>query len=202
MIKQDRQKLSILVILLAVLGLTLLLGYRMNQPQTTAAVQSAAETKTSANPPTASDARIRLDLVEKPEAANEAIGRRNVFQYYQAPPPVPQPPVGARPGVGPGGRPPTAAATEPVPFRPPAPPQPPPPPPIPLKFQGFAATAGPGGGFIAFLVDDTRPADVKHFNVSIGEVLMGRYRIAGISDKSVDVEDLQYNQRKTLPLLK
>jgi hypothetical protein len=71
-----------------------------------------------------------------------------------------------------------------------------------LKFQGFAAPAGPSGGFIAFLVDDTRPADVKHFNVSIGEVLMGRYRIAGISDKSVDVEDLQYNQRKTLPLLK
>ena len=40
MTKQDRQKLSILIILVAVLGLTIVLGYRMNQPDTTNAVQA------------------------------------------------------------------------------------------------------------------------------------------------------------------
>jgi hypothetical protein len=77
------------------------------------------------------------------------------------------------------------------------PPPPAPPPPIPLKYQGFAAENGAGGGFTAFLADDSR-----HYNVNVGEVLMGRYRILAISDKGVDVEDLQYNRRQTLPLLK
>ena len=45
MTKQDRQKLSILIVLVAVLGLTVVLGYRMNQPDTTNAVQ-APVTKT------------------------------------------------------------------------------------------------------------------------------------------------------------
>ena len=55
----------------------------------------------------------------------------------------------------------------------------------------------PGGGLTAFLADDAR-----HYNVTAGEVLMGRYRIASISDKSVEVEDLEYNRRQTLLLLK
>ena len=46
MSKQDRQKFNILIVLLVVLGMTVLLGYRMNQPPTTAAVQ-VPETKTS-----------------------------------------------------------------------------------------------------------------------------------------------------------
>jgi len=37
--------------------------------------------------------------------------------------------------------------------------------------------------------------------VTVGEILMGRFRIASISDKSVEVEDLEYNRRQTLPLL-
>src|SRR5205814_7663190 len=85
MTKQDRQKLSIFVVLLAVLGLTIVLGYRMNRPQTTAAVQTPPP-KTSTNPPAAHDTRIRLDLVENSGSSEENIGKKNVFQYQQAPP--------------------------------------------------------------------------------------------------------------------
>ena len=86
MSKQDRQKLSILVVLIGVLALTVVLGFRMNQPPTTAAVQPSVQ-KTSANPPAANDARILLDLVEKSGGTDGNIGKRNLFQYQQAPPP-------------------------------------------------------------------------------------------------------------------
>src|SRR6266480_7676425 len=110
MSKQDRQKFSILVVLLVVLGMTAVLGYRMNQPPTTAAVQ-LPETKTSANPPAPTDARIRLDLMEKAEGSKEEIGRKNVFQYQKPP----APPAASGP-FGPGG----SASVTPVP--PPVPP--------------------------------------------------------------------------------
>ena len=79
------------------------------------------------------------------------------------------------------------------------PPPPPAPPPVPLKYQGFATiqSPNPNPGFTAFLADDTR-----HYNVTVGEVLMGRFRVLNITDKSVDIEDLAYNRRQTLPLVK
>jgi len=200
MSKQDRQKFSILIVLLVVLGLTAVLGYRMNQPPTTAAVQ-VPETKTSANPPAPTDARIRLDLIEKAEGSQEEIGRKNVFQYQK--PPASRPPV---PGSG------GSASTTPGPQQP-APPlfglppttsgssasaAPPGPPPIPLKYQGYAAESAPGGQMTAFLTDDAS----RHYNVTPSEILMGRYRINQISTASVEVEDLETNRRQTLPLLK
>ncbi|PYS14153.1 MAG: hypothetical protein DMG17_17405 [Acidobacteria bacterium] len=200
MSKQDRQKFSILMVLLVVLGMTAVLGYRMNQPPTTAAVQ-VPETKTSANPPAPTDARIRLDLIEKAEGSQEEIGRKNVFQYQK--PPASRPPV---PGSG------GSASTTPGPQQP-APPlfglppttsgssasaAPPGPPPIPLKYQGYAAESAPGGQMTAFLTDDAS----RHYNVTPSEILMGRYRINQISTASVEVEDLETNRRQTLPLLK
>ena len=200
MSKQDRQKFSILVVLLVVLGMTAVLGYRMNQPPTTAAVQ-VPETKISANPPAPTDARIRLDLIEKAEGSQEEIGRKNVFQYQK--PPASRPPV---PGSG------GSASTTPGPQQP-APPlfglppttsgssasaAPPGPPPIPLKYQGYAVENAPGGQMTAFLTDDAS----RHYNVTPSEILMGRYRINQISTASVEVEDLETNRRQTLPLLK
>ena len=201
--KQDRQKLRILIVLLVVLGMTAVLGYRMNRPSTTAAVQ-VPETKTSANPPAATDARIRLDLIEKADGSKEEIGRKNVFQYQR--PPAPPRPSG--PGAsGPGG----SASMTPVPSpsvpsgglppsggRPTTVVAPPGPPPIPLKYQGYAVENSPGGQTTAFLTDDTS----RHYNVTRGDILMGRYRINQISLASVEVEDLENNRRQTLPLLK
>ncbi len=199
MSKQDRQKLSILVILLVVLALTIVLGYRMNGPAVTAAVQ-VPETKTSANPPAPTDARIRLDLIENPEAAREEVGRKNVFQYGQM---AQTPTTGSSSSRGGS----TAATPSPsvppvVPptpgTRPPGQVAPPPPPPIPLKYHGYAVEKSAGSQTTAFLVDDTS----HHYNVNIGEILMGRYRVTQISTTSVEIEDLENNRRQTLPLLK
>ena len=192
MSKQDRQKLSILIILLVVLGLTILLGYRMNRPAVTSAVQTS-ETKTSANPPAATDARIRLDLIEKPEGSGDQIGQKNVFQYRQT-----LAPSASRPGLA-NTEPPAPGPVTPPPIanRPPIV-APPGPPPIPLKYQGYAVVSSSTGQVTAFLVDDA----TRHYNVTIGEVLMGRYRITQVSSSSVEVEDLETSRRQTLPLLK
>jgi len=192
MSKKDRQKVSILVVLLGVLGLTLVLAYRMNKPASTAAVQSP-ETNPAPSAQTATDAKIRLDELENQEAADA--GRTNVFQYREtrgapgssvpgssgiAPPPPPAPVV------------PTPA---PGPIRPTVTPGPPP---IPLKYQGFAVVSSPTPKLTAFLQDDSQ----RHFNVTVGEVLLGRYRIATITDTSIEIEDLQFNRRQVLPLQK
>jgi hypothetical protein len=182
MTKNDRQKLSILIVLLGVLGLTIGLGFR-NQPPATAA-PPPTEQKTSSNPPAPNDARIRVDLLEADKSPAGTV-RKNVFQYYQPPPPPPPP----RPD-------PPATPTQPVQMTPPVQPRPAQPPSISLKYHGFAVT-NPEDSMTAFLADDSR-----HYNVTVGEVLMGRYRILSITDKSVDVEDLELNRRQTLPLLK
>src|SRR5215471_17962545 len=176
MTKQDRQKVTFLVVLLAVLGLTIFLGYRMTRPPAISVVQ-APPPKVSTNVPSSSGAQIRLDLVEK-ETAGENIGKRNLFQYQQAPPPPP--PAGLRGrglqgSEGPGAFPPVQPPPV-VNLPPPGPPPPPPLPPITLKYQGFAARSAPNGGFTAFLADDSR-----HYNVTVGEILMGKYRIASIT---------------------
>jgi len=195
MTKESRQKLSILIVLLVVLGLTLVLGYRMNRPEVTAAVQPP-EPKTSANPPAPTDARIRLDLVEKPANSGEEIGRRNFFQYRQAPAASVVPGQRGGPGTTPG------VPSAPVNVPQAAPVRPtgqvaPGPPPIPLKFQGYAVSRSPGQ-MTAFLTDDAS----RHYNVTAGEILMGRYRITQLSPTSVEIEDLETNRRQTLPLLK
>lgn len=184
---QDRQRLRIFLVLIVVLGFTLVFGYRMNRPPTTAAVQSP-EAKPAAKAPTASDARIRLDIVENPETGGE-IGQKNLFQFGQR-----------RPAPGPQTLPPGSQASEPPPpvMTPPVPivpAGPPPPPPIPLKFTGFAIV---NSFLTAFLADDSS----RHFNVTAGEVLMGRYRITQITDRAVEVEDLQFNRRQMLALQK
>jgi len=181
---RQRQKLSVFFVLVVVLGLTLVLGYRMNRPASTAAVQSA-EKAPGAKPPVASDARIRLDIVDNP-GTNAEIGQKNLFQYGRLPE-VPQevsprdPEESAPPPV----------TTPPVPA---VPAGPPPPPPVPLKFTGFAIV---NSSLTAFLSDSS-----GNFIVTAGEVLMGRYRITQITNSTVEVEDLEYNRRQMLALQK
>jgi hypothetical protein len=195
MSKQDRQKVSILIILLVVLALTVVLGYRMNRPAVTSAVQTP-ESKTSANPPAPTDARIRLDLI-KPEASREEVGRKNVFQYGLTPAAGPSSSRGGSTAITP---PPSSAPFTPPPAgnQPTVPVAPPGPPPIPLKYHGYAIEKSSGVPMTAFLVDDTS----HHYNVTVGEILMGRYRVTQVSTGLVEIEDLESNRRQTLPLLK
>jgi hypothetical protein len=195
MTKQDRQKISILGILVAVLASVVVMVWRMNEPATTTtAAVRAPETKISVNPPAPNDASLRKDLLNKPDSGQQ-IGKKNIFEYQQAPPPPPPPgpPRGSRgtpfqPNPGRIGS--VGANVPPVT-------QQPLPPPMPLKYMGYLALDTPGGGFTAVLSDDSR-----HYNVTVGEVLMGRYRVLTISDKIVDVEDLEYKRRQSLPIAK
>src|SRR5215471_13402239 len=193
MTKQDRQKISIVGVLLAVLASVVVMVLRINDTPatTTGPVQAQETSKISVNPP--GDASLRKDLLDKPDTGQE-IGKRNIFEYRQAPPPTPPAPPGgsrsARPfqseGIGsvPGNFPPPNV-------------QPPLPPQIPLKYVGYLTLDTPGGGSVAVLSDDSR-----HYSVTAGEVLMGRYRVLTISDKIVDVEDLQFKRRQSLPIVK
>lgn len=191
MTPKDKQRLKILVLLLLVLGLTFTFAYQMKRPSTASAVESRPQTPpgTAAKPPEASDARIRLDLLQKDPAAAGEVGDTNVFQYRTGRSAATQPGATTDPG---GMLPPPELITE----RPTSitPPPPPPPPPIPLKYNGYADATN---GLTAFLTDDQRSYDV-----SAGDVLMGRYRIVRVTTANVEVEDLEHNRRQVLPLLK
>ena len=50
----------------------------------------------------------------------------------------------------------------------------------------------------AFLTDEGS----RHYNVRIGEILMGRYRVTQISANAVEVEDTENNRRQMLPIMK
>ena len=78
------------------------------------------------------------------------------------------------------------------PVGPPAPP-PPPPPPITLKFFGFANK--PGEPKKIFLSQD---GDV--FIAVEGDIVNRRYKIIHIGPTSVEVEDVLYNNRQSIPL--
>ncbi len=189
---QDRRGFNVLIVLIGVLGLTLWFGYGINRPPTPSAVPAPVPAAQSAAAPEAG-ARIRLDLVESLHAEDE-IGRNNLFQYRtrRAGPPDSD----GSSGAGAAAPIPPPVVIPPAPSVPAGPPPPAPPPPIPFKYHGFAVVDEPRS-MTAFLGDDT-----THYNVTVGEVLMGRYRISRITDSDVEVEDLQFNRRQTLPLIR
>ena len=179
------------MVLGGVLAVTLWFGYGVSRTPAPTPVPAATQEVQSMAAPQAG-ARIRLDLVENLHAEDE-IGRNNVFQYRIRR----AAPANASESSGSGGAatpPPVEAA--PVPPAPQGPPPPPPPPPIPFKYRGFANVEKPSS-LIAFLADDA-----NHYNVTIGEILMGRYRVSRITLTDVEMEDLQLNRRQTLPLIR
>jgi hypothetical protein len=73
------------------------------------------------------------------------------------------------------------------------PPPTPPPPPITLKFFGFANK--PGEAKRVFLIQGE---DV--FIAAEGDIVNRRYRVLRISPNSVEMEDVLYNNRQSIPL--
>lgn len=73
------------------------------------------------------------------------------------------------------------------------PPPPPPPPPINLKFFGFASK--PGEAKRIFL---SQGEDV--FIAGEGDIVNRRYKVLHIGANSVDIEDVLYNNRQSIPL--
>ncbi len=187
MTKPDPKKLRVFILLLIALGVTLYIGFRMNRPQNPEVVQAQAP-KPETVPVPQGDARIRLDLLNKKNTDDE-VGRKNLFQY--PPKPVPPPPPQGTSQFQP---PPQQTSVAPGPI---APPPPPPPPPIPLKYIGYTYIEPNSKALIATLMEGQ-----NHFNAVEGDVYQGRYRIARITENSVEVEDLQLNRRQTFPLVK
>jgi hypothetical protein len=184
MSKPDQKKLRLLILLLIALGVTLFIGFRINRRPNPEVVQAQAS-KNEPIVPVQRDARIHLELLNKKNS--EEAGKKNLFQYPQ-PKPVAPPPQ-------------TTAQAPPPTFVPPAvpvtPPLPPPPPPIPLKYIGVAYVEPNSKALIAALMDGQ-----VHFNAVVGDVYLGRYRVARITETAVDIEDLQLNRRQTLPIVK
>jgi hypothetical protein len=123
------------------------------------------------------DPTLDLRLLGQTEQTKYTGSGRNIFvAQVDIPAPV------APPNIEPAG-----------PIGPPAPPPPPPPPPINLKFFGFANK--PGEAKKAFL---SQGEDV--FIAVEGDIVDRRYKIIRINPTSVEVEDVLYNNRQSIPL--
>ena len=193
MTARDRKQLKAFVVLIVVLGVTVYLSvFRADRPSSSAAPPQTPPKDVAAalQQSRASDARIRLDLMKTP-AEGEEVGRHNLFQYRQARP-APQPPgpagtqaqTQAPPVVTPV-TPPPAVLTPTTPTRPTTPPVPP----MEFKYDGFLKTPN---GLAATLSDRTN----HYYNLKEDDVVLGRYRIARVTDAVVEVEDLEVPRRQ------
>jgi hypothetical protein len=161
------------------------------QPVVVSAPQGAASAATPVVKKTgmtaaALDPTLHMEAMEVSEAVEYSGSGRNIFSPDSAPPVVIPPPVAPpRPKMAP------VAVYVP----PPIPTGPPPPPPIDLKFFGIAETHGNGERTALLLHGDSV------FIAKAGDVVLRRYRILAVDAKTIQVEDMQNNNRQTLPLL-
>jgi hypothetical protein len=183
----------VFVLLIVILGATAYLSLRTNMPSSasTSPVTTPGDLKNNLVKD-GGDARIRMDLM-KEGGEGDDVGRTNLFEYR----------LGQLSRTGPGGKSQQAANEPPVtvpppitqtPFQPPAPTGPPPPPPTPpmpqFKYDGFVRTPK---GLNASVSD---PANNHFYNLKEDDILLGRYRIARITDTVVEVEDLEIPRRQ------
>jgi hypothetical protein len=130
------------------------------------------------------DPTLHMEAMLVSEAVEYSGTGRNIFSQNSAPPVViPIPVAPARPKV------PVVTA-----YVPPAPTGPPPPPPIDLKFFGVETQAN--GNRVALLLHGD-----SVLTGSAGDIVARRYRIIDVAAKTIQVEDMQNNNRQTLPLL-
>ncbi len=139
------------------------------------------------------DPTLRVDLMERLQAVTAGGSGRNLFEFAAAPPPPAPPPSQAtiEPKIIPL---PVADAATPSEPAVAAPPPKPTAPPIPLKFFGYS-TPPRGGTRRGFFLDG------EEIVVAIeGELIKRRYKVIRIGPASVEMEDMQFNQRQTLRL--
>ena len=153
---------------------------------TVAARQAPAPAHTAkvvTGPANSLDPSLHMQGLLASEAVEYSGVGRNIFSPNSAPPPdIPKPITPVRVNPPP-----------PVPCPPNCPP-PPPPPPIDLKYFGVEIAAN-GKRQACLLHEDTV------YLASDGDVVMRRYKILSVDPKSIQVEDMQNNNRQTLPLL-
>ena len=157
-----------------------------NNPATAAPGAAAKQVGTTS---AALDPTLHMEAMLVTESLEYSGSGRNIFSANSAPAPVviQKPLASARITA-------LAPAVVPCPPNCPPPPPPPPPPPIDLKFFGLVASSN--GTRQAFLLHDD-----SVFLASVGDVVLRRYRVVSIEAKSIQVEDMQYKDTQTLPLL-
>jgi hypothetical protein len=133
--------------------------------------------KSAVNTASSLDPRLRLDLLATSEGVQYSGAGRNIFNAEIA-----IEPAKANPNM--------AKQQPPVPAQP----EVQPPPLITLKFFGFASK--PGEPKRIFLSQDS---DV--FIAGEGDIVNRRYKIIRITPNAVEVEDMLYNNRQSLPLV-
>jgi outer membrane biosynthesis protein TonB len=135
------------------------------------------------------DPTLRLELLEKLHNVTLRGAGRNIFEFAAPPPPPPsarppEPKIIPRP----------ANAPPPVEIAQPVDPPKPQAPPIPLKFYGFISTPR-GAERRAFFLDGEEIVVAAE-----GDTIKSRYKVLRIGLNSVEMEDLQFQQRQTLRL--
>ena len=137
---------------------------------------------------TALDPTLHMDAMLVSESVVYSGSGRNIFSPNSAPPVViPKPITTARPNLV------ATQVQRPVP--PAVVPCPPNCPPIDLKFFGIETSLSTGAKQAFLLHDDTV------YTASAGDVVLRRYRVISIEAKAIQVEDMQNNNKQTLPLL-
>ena len=153
-------------------------------PQSTAATDNTIAARRgikAAAPGATLDPTLHMEAMRVTESVEYSGSGRNIFSAASAPVVIPVPKAPAR----------TAELAAPGP--PPPPPGPPPPPPIDLKFFGVTISHGTRQAFL--LHDD------NVYMANAGDVVLRRYKVIAVDAKSIQVEDMQNNNRETLPLL-
>jgi hypothetical protein len=127
------------------------------------------------------DPTLHMDAMLVSESVVYTGSGRNIFSAYSAPVVIPPPIATARNNTPP----PVPVVLPPVVI---------PPPPIDLKF--FGVEIGANGVQEAFLLHED-----SVYLASAGEIVLRRYRVISVNAKAIEVEDMQNNNRQTLPLL-
>ena len=142
--------------------------------------------------PMTTDPTLRRDLLEKVQAVEMQGGSRNLFQVSAAPP------VALPAGGGP------IVPVKPSPFAADIKPGPPPPPPAPsappitLKYYGYSSARGDNRKRAFFLDGDE--ILVAGEGETVVTAVKRRYRVVRIGVNSVEMEDTEFKQKRTLPL--
>jgi hypothetical protein len=158
-------------------------------PAPTTSTSSVPAAKTMGTTSSTLDPSLHMAAMLVTESLLYSGSGRNIFSANSAPPVIiPSPVTAARPNAA------QIAASLPCPPNCPPPPPPPPPPPIDLKFFGVETSAN--GARQAILLHDD-----SVFLASPGDIVMRRYRVVSVEEKSIRVEDMQYQNTQTLPLL-
>lgn len=177
MTASDKKKTGVLVVLLLVAGVTWGWMYRSGITPSTPGPAEKAE-KGAKAPKALQDAQIRFDLLKTEPA--EGVGRKNLFQYRQAPLPAraaepvrsyAPPPITSTPI--------NQATTTPVTPQSKS-----------FRYEGFSASKT--AGILATISEGGNTYSVRQ-----GDCVMGQYCVRRLTERDLEIEDLQLKSSRT-----